>query len=65
MGAVDDLAWSAVLWARQKELVGILLAAGHTPVGDVPAGGVVVVSMVAHLDWGITLSLWSLSAVKC
>lgn len=48
VGEYDLGAGWAALWTGQAELVGVFLAAGHTPVGDVSAAGIVVVGVFAH-----------------
>lgn len=49
VGECDLGAGCDALWTGQAELVGIFLAAGHTPVGDVSAAGIVVVGVFAHI----------------
>lgn len=49
MGGCDLGAGCAALWTDQAELVGVFLAAGYAPVGDVSAAGIVVVGVFAHL----------------
>lgn len=48
VGECDLSAGCATLWTSQAELVGVFLAAGHTPVGDVSAANIVVVGVFAH-----------------
>lgn len=49
MGSLDMIAISRqTSVAQQSEGVGVLLTAGHRPVGDVPAGGIVVVGVQTH-----------------
>lgn len=49
VGGFDLGAGYAALWTSQAELVGVFLAAGHAPVGDVSAAGIVVVGVLTHL----------------
>lgn len=48
VGGCDLGAGCAALRTGQAELVGVFLAAGHAPVGDVSAAGIVVVGVFAH-----------------
>lgn len=63
MGGRDSLAQCAPVWAGQAELVGILLAAGDIPVGDVPAARVVVVSVVTHVVRDEMINIYRYQAV--
>lgn len=48
MGGFDLVAGYAALWTGQADLVGVFLAAGHAPVRDMSAAGIVVVGVFTH-----------------